>query len=166
MKIEKESIQMKSQMKAPINPAIRSLFLVIATLMMAAILVGCGGGEKEAAQHDAGEHTSGEQSAGVAQQSASASAADTTVNVVARDFEFSLDSNSANAGTISFVIANEGSMPHDFAITIDGERYKTEMIKPGSSGSLTVELPAGSYEYICTIPGHDVLGMKGTFTVN
>lgn len=149
----------------PMKSTMRALLLVVITVLLTLLLVACGGGKKEAAQHSSGEH-----SASVAQasgpSSSSASEADATVNVVARDFEFILDSNSTAAGTISFVITNEGAMPHDFAITIDGERYKSEMIKPGSAGSLTVELPTGSYEYICTIPGHDVLGMKGTFTVN
>jgi uncharacterized cupredoxin-like copper-binding protein len=170
MKIKKEYIQMKSlvkthQVKTSMKSTTRSLFLAAITVLIALILVACGGGQKEAAQHSSGEHSVSVAQAG-SPPSSSAGEADTTVNVVARDFEFILDSNSAAAGTISFVITNEGAMPHDFAITIDGERYKSEMIKPGSSGSLTVELPAGNYEYICTIPGHDVLGMKGTFTVN
>jgi plastocyanin len=154
-------------MKFEMKSTFRSLFVVVVTLMMAVILTACGGGEKEAEQHNS-DHRANSQSARVAQQSATQSGneADTIVNVVARDFEFSLDSSSVAAGTVSFIVTNEGAMPHDFAITTNGERYKTEMIKPGASGSLTVELLAGSYEYICTIPGHDVLGMKGTFTVN
>ena len=36
----------------------------------------------------------------------------------------------------------------------------------GQSKDLTVTLAAGSYTYICTLNGHDQLGMKGTLTVN
>jgi plastocyanin len=144
----------------------RHVFQIVTLLFVTLTLVACGGGEREARNRAADEQPANSAQQSAPQQSAIASAADTTVNVVARDFEFILDTNTAAAGTITFLVANDGSMPHDFAITIDGERHKTEMIKPGSSGSLTVDLQAGSYAYICTVPGHDILGMKGTFTVN
>jgi plastocyanin len=136
---------------------------IVAVLLVSVMLAACGGGERESRNRSADEQPVAQQSA---QRSSEGNEAGATVNVVARDFEFILDANSAAAGTVSFAVTNEGSMPHDFAITIDGERYKTEMIPAGSSASLTVDLPPGTYEYICTVPGHDILGMKGTFTVN
>jgi nitrite reductase (NO-forming) len=142
----------------------RHLFQIVVPLLVAVTLVACGGGNNE---REGRNRSTNEQPASSAQQSAAnQAAAGTTVNVIARDFEFNLDSNAISAGTTQFVLTNEGSMPHDFAITVNGERYKTEMLKPGESGSVTVELAAGSYEYICTVPGHDILGMKGTLTVN
>jgi uncharacterized cupredoxin-like copper-binding protein len=87
------------------------------------------------------------------------------VNVVAKEFAFTLDASQANAGTITFIVRNEGTMPHDFAIQGNGVDQKTQMIMPGQSASLTVDLQPGSYTYICTVPGHVILGMKGEFTV-
>jgi plastocyanin len=134
---------------------------LVTLLFLSIALVACGGGEREARNRDGAEpHASAPQAVGAA------NTAGTPVNVVARDFEFLLDTNSTGAGPVTFVVTNEGSMPHDFAITIDGERQKTAMIQPGSSASLTVDLQPGTYEYICTVPGHDILGMKGTFTMN
>ncbi len=38
------------------------------------------------------------------------------------------------------------------------------MLKPSKSASLTVTLAKGkTYTYICTVPGHAQLGMKGKF---
>jgi plastocyanin len=134
---------------------------LVTLLLLSIVLVACGGGEREARNRDGAESP-----ASAPQAIGAANTAGTPVNVVARDFEFLLDTNSTGAGPVTLVVTNEGSMPHDFAITIDGERQKTAMIQPGSSASLTVDLQPGTYEYICTVPGHDILGMKGTFTVN
>lgn len=87
------------------------------------------------------------------------------INVVAEDFSFSLDSSQAESGTITFSVENNGFMNHDFAIRGNGVQQKTPMIEPGENATLTVELEPGTYTYICTVPGHEQLGMHGTFTV-
>ncbi|MCC6455788.1 MAG: cupredoxin domain-containing protein [Caldilineaceae bacterium] len=134
---------------------------LITLLVLSIALVACGEGDQEARNRNGAEAP-----AGAPQAVGAANTAGTPVNVVAKDFEFLLDTNSAEAGAVTFIVTNEGSMPHDFAITIDGKREKTPMIQPGASASLTVDLQPGTYDYICTVPGHDILGMKGTFTVN
>ncbi|MBI5666984.1 MAG: cupredoxin domain-containing protein [Chloroflexi bacterium] len=90
---------------------------------------------------------------------------DGAINVVARDFSFALDVSQAEAGTVTFVVDNHGTMPHDFAFKGSGVEQKTPIIQPGETARLTVELQPGTYTYLCTIPGHEQLGMKGTFTV-
>jgi uncharacterized cupredoxin-like copper-binding protein len=135
---------------------------LVMILTLSVALAACGGSRDREARSNSEMNTP---VAAAEQPSETANQSGTVVNVVAQDFKFLLDASSAPAGPVTFVVANEGSMPHDFAITIDGERYKTSMIQPGSSDSLTVELQPGSYEYVCTVPGHDILGMKGTFSV-
>lgn len=88
-----------------------------------------------------------------------------TINVVAQEFEFSLDSNQAKAGALTFVVRNEGHTPHDFALSGEGISEQTRMLDPGETATLEVNLGPGTYEYACTIPGHARLGMKGAFTV-
>ena len=90
---------------------------------------------------------------------------DNTISVVAQDFSFSLDSSQAESGTITFIVENNGSMDHDFAIRGNGVDEKTPKIEPGESATLTVELEPGTYTYVCTLSGHELLGMRGTFTV-
>jgi plastocyanin len=89
----------------------------------------------------------------------------TTINVAVEDFSFSLDASQAEAGTITFAVQNNGSMHHDFAIRGNGVEEKTPMINSGGSATLTVDLEPGTYTYVCTVPGHEQLGMSGTFTV-
>jgi uncharacterized cupredoxin-like copper-binding protein len=89
----------------------------------------------------------------------------TTVNVTTRELAFTLDTTQANAGTITFVVTNNGHAPHDFALKGNGVNEKTPLIQPGGSESLTVELKPGTYEFECTVPGHAGAGMRGTFTV-
>jgi uncharacterized cupredoxin-like copper-binding protein len=63
------------------------------------------------------------------------------------------------------VVRNEGDTPHDFAISGDGVEEKTPMLDPGETATLEVELEPGTYAYVCTVPGHAMLGMQGEFTV-
>ena len=41
-----------------------------------------------------------------------------------------------------------------------------KVLNPGENGTATVPaLPAGTYTYLCTVPGHYAAGMKGTLTI-
>jgi len=43
---------------------------------------------------------------------------------------------------------------------------QTPMIQPGRTAALTVAFrKKASYHYLCAVPGHAALGMKGVFTV-
>lgn len=108
---------------------------------------------------------SGVRNPGVSEESSARQAESSSIEVVAVDFDFELDANQAAAGTITFVVRNEGSMPHDFALEGEGISEKTSMLDPGESETLVVTLKPGTYEYVCTVPGHAMLGMRGTFTV-
>ena len=88
-----------------------------------------------------------------------------TVNVSAQEFEFVLDATQSGPGTITFVVRNNGHMPHDFAISGNGVDEKTPMLDSGDTARLEVTLEPGTYDYVCTVPGHAILGMTGTFTV-
>ncbi|HEU5015336.1 MAG TPA: plastocyanin/azurin family copper-binding protein [Roseiflexaceae bacterium] len=41
----------------------------------------------------------------------------------------------------------------------------TQVLDAGASGTAQFQLPAGTYTYLCTVPGHYAAGMKGTLTV-
>ncbi len=91
---------------------------------------------------------------------AGARSAATTVNVTAKDYKFVLSRKSAPHGKVNFKVVNKGKTKHDFKIA----GQKTPLLKPGKTATLTVTLKKGKkYTYICTVPGHTVLGMKGTF---
>ena len=127
-------------------------FYLISVLLLAVVIAACGGNNRPDSQ--------------VANRDSTSPDGGTTVNVVAEEFKFTLDSSQLDAGVNTFVVKNNGSMPHDFEISGNGIKQKTEKINPGQLTELTVELEPGTYTYICTIPGHEELGMKGTFTVS
>lgn len=83
---------------------------------------------------------------------------------VERRWRFRLSAKSAaKPGTVTFVFQNVGHVEHDFSI--NGKQ--TPLIQPGQTAKLVVPFPkAGSYPYLCTVPGHAEAGMKGTFTVH
>ncbi len=41
----------------------------------------------------------------------------------------------------------------------------TKLLGAGESDTITVTLPAGTYDYICTFPAHAMVGMHGVITV-
>jgi len=93
---------------------------------------------------------------------AHASAA-STVRVTEKEFSIKLSRGSlARPGTVTFEVKNAGKMLHNFRI--NGKQ--TRMIHPGKTASLTVAFKKkGSYHYICAVPGHAALGMRGMFSV-
>jgi uncharacterized cupredoxin-like copper-binding protein len=89
-------------------------------------------------------------------------AATTTITVTAIEFKFTLSKKSVKHGKVTFKVMNKGHIAHDFKI--DGK--KTSLIQPGKSATLTVTFAkAGSYPYLCTVPGHAAAGMKGNLKV-
>jgi outer membrane protein assembly factor BamB len=86
-----------------------------------------------------------------------------TIQVKGGEFFFRLSSKSiAKPGKVTFAFTNIGHVSHDFKI--DGKA--TPLIQPGQTANLVVTFAkAGSYPYLCTVPGHAEAGMKGVFTV-
>jgi uncharacterized cupredoxin-like copper-binding protein len=94
---------------------------------------------------------------------AQASAASTTIRVSEKEFSIKLSERSlAGPGTVTFDVKNAGKMAHNFRI--NGKQ--TRLIQPGKTATLTVTFrKKASYHYLCAVPGHAALGMKGVFTV-
>jgi uncharacterized cupredoxin-like copper-binding protein len=91
---------------------------------------------------------------------AGAKTAATTIKVTAKEYHFTLSKKSAPHGKVTFKVTNKGKLPHDFKIA----GKKTKLLSKGKSATLTVTLKKGKkYTYICTVPGHAQLGMKGSF---
>jgi nitrite reductase (NO-forming) len=78
---------------------------------------------------------------------------------------------------VTFTVKNAGKSFHSFGIVSDPENFNNILwnsaigaasnpLKPGQDGSVTFTAGAsGTYYYICTVPGHALQGMKGSFTV-
>ena len=58
-----------------------------------------------------------------------------------------------------FALSTAAEASHDFKIA----GKKTRLLSTGARATLTVTLVKGRrYPYVCTVPGHTALGMKGT----
>ena len=101
----------------------------------------------------------------------------TAVTVIAGKpsiFAFTLSKKTVPHGVVTFKVTNMGSVVHDFKVCASSKGGSanscvgkvTKQISPGSSATLTVTFAAkGTYEYLCTVPGHAASGMKGDLKV-
>src|SRR5881396_3127438 len=66
------------------------------------------------------------------------------------------------AGTVTFTVANVGSIPHAFEVEGQGIEQETGVIQPGASATLTLTLGPGTYEVYCPVgaDSHKKLGME------
>ncbi len=97
--------------------------------------------------------------------SAFASSSATTVSVTAgkpSELRFTLSKKTVPRGSVTFKVANRGTLSHDFKIA----GKKTKLLAKGKSATLTASFPkAGKYAFLCTVSGHAAGGMKGVLTV-
>src|SRR3954453_6931359 len=67
---------------------------------------------------------------------------------------------------LTFTVTIDGKGQHSFAVQAPGQTYETAMLDGGATATLDVPgLAAGSYTYLCTVPGHADAGMKGMLMV-
>jgi len=103
------------------------------------------------------------------------------------EFKIALDTAKLAAGQESLSIKNDGKITHEFVVVrtdfaaealptgsdggVDEEATdvshidEVEDILAGSTGSLTVSLPAGKYVVFCNLPGHYKGGMHAAIEV-
>ncbi len=131
--------------------------LVLAAVAIPLTLAACGDDENQttAASNTSTETTTTEAPSG------GGSAVDIS------ETEFALDPSdpTAEAGTVTINVINDGATVHDLEVEGNGVEEKTEPIGAGSSAELTVDLAAGDYKIYCTIGDHEEQGMTGTLTV-
>ena len=100
-----------------------------------------------------------------------------TVTVTkATEFKFKLSKVALKKGIVAFKVTNGGNLPHDFKVcssnkgTITANTCtgrSTPLVSPGQTNTLRVTfLRSGTYEYLCTVPGHAAAGMKGLLKVS
>jgi uncharacterized cupredoxin-like copper-binding protein len=90
------------------------------------------------------------------------------------EFALTVAPKSVKHGAVTFKVKNSGSLPHDFKICASSKGGTanactgkvTKLINPGSSATLAYTFKTkGTYEYLCTVPGHAAAGMKGDLKV-
>ena len=121
------------------RPPRRRTTPAVVGLSLAVVLVGCGGGPDDVVG-DAG-----------------------VLRVVGQDnLLWDVTALAAPAGTVTFALTCEAGVNHNLVIEETGEQVAA--CAPGATSTGTVDLEAGTYVYVCTVPGHEVT-MRGVLTV-
>lgn len=90
-----------------------------------------------------------------------------TLTLSLKEYSITPLSLKVRAGTkLTFVARNDGTIGHALHIHGNGVDATTKDLSfaPGTSESITVRLPAGTYTLFCPVDGHEQLGMKATVT--
>lgn len=85
------------------------------------------------------------------------------VSVTLSEFKLAPDTVTVSSGG-SLTVTNAGTVVHN--LTIKGTDTKTKDLQPGQSATLSLAgLKDGSYTMICSVAGHEAVGMKGTVNI-
>jgi plastocyanin len=114
---------------------------LIAVLLGAALLVGCGGSTNSSSARPA------------------ASDAPTTTSIAIKDFKYVPTPASVKAGT-KIAVSNADRAPHTLTDRAAGRAFDSGTIKTGETRSITFSKP-GTYAYFCEFHPY----MRGTVTV-
>lgn len=147
---------------------------LLGALVLTVTLIACVGGDDEGGDGD---------SEGGAGGSGNAQTVQVTLGQP-HEFGIELSTDTAEAGSVTFEVANDGALPHQFAIVQhDGEpgtlpvsqvNVDTNQVEilgdsgnldPGVSASVPLDLEPGSYVIFSSTGGHYSAGMYTAFTV-
>ena len=133
----------------------KRLVMYVTILALALLLVACGGGddESETASLTFEGNDSLQFNPATASVPAGSEVTVTFNNTGALEHSWVLVANDADTATVTDAAAINSA--------------STGTVAGGASDSLTFTAPAaGTYKYVCTVPGHAAGGMVGTLTVN
>lgn len=99
------------------------------------------------------------------QQIAEPASVPSTAQVSLKDFHLDPNVVTVKAGTITFVLKNEGRYTHDFRVVGQGIDDKAPKVGRGREREWQVALTPGTYRISCPISNHADRGMTGTLTV-
>ena len=146
----------------------RALAVGVSLGLVAVVVAGllaAGAGMREI-EHAGGEETAaggGEGAGGAASEDPGGEAAGDELAWVAIDIEFEQAPSSAPAGESTITLVNNGQIEHNVTFPEISEDPAV-VAGPGATEEGTVELEPGTYEYICSVPGHET-SMSGELTV-
>jgi uncharacterized cupredoxin-like copper-binding protein len=155
-------------------------FLIPTILILALALVAaaCGGDD------DDGGTPTGTATPTATSTATPTPAAATTVDVALTEFAVNPAQDTVDAGTLTFSVANDGALPHNFRViktdlASDALPTANNLVDEGQvdvvasiadyaggeTEEVSVDLEPGSYVLICNVVGHYDLGMRAGFTV-
>ncbi len=88
------------------------------------------------------------------------------VSVTAREFSLTLSRPRLRAGEVRIQLINRGEDDHDLlAYRDDAHSWRFRVTRPGEALTRTLRLGPGRYSLICTLEGHQALGMEASLRV-
>jgi uncharacterized cupredoxin-like copper-binding protein len=91
----------------------------------------------------------------------------TKVAVTEKDFSITMSLKAFHPGAYTFEITNSGPASHNLNVMGPGvDSQVSPTLAAGSTGSLTVTLQKGSYEFWCSVDSHRNEGMDMTVQVS
>jgi plastocyanin len=85
--------------------------------------------------------------------------------IVMTEYEFTPRNAAVDRGT-ELTVRNEGQIAHNLTVEQGGEKLiGTDSFLGGRTKTLRVDLRPGRYKIVCTVPGHEQLGMVGSLRV-
>jgi uncharacterized cupredoxin-like copper-binding protein len=116
-----------------------SIVAVVALAVGMLVLGACGGDD------DSGDST--------APEGKTVTATNGQVTVVGVDVAFEETTINAEPGPLEVTLQNDGAQQHSFRID-KPEEFRIQASPGDEASGSTVDLPAGTYQYYCDIPGH------------
>lgn len=71
----------------------------------------------------------------------------------------------APPGALTINSKNASTVQHNIAVQGNGVNELGPVVSGGGTSTIKVDVKAGEYPFLCTVPGHAAAGMKGTLTV-
>lgn len=91
---------------------------------------------------------------------------DNKTKVIATDFSYSPNILQIEAGKpFTLIMNNEGDVEHDLELTTPEGSVIHIHALPGEETQEQLNLPIGTYQFVCTLPGHKEAGMIGSIVV-
>ena len=128
--------------------------------LVAALGSGCGGGNDNNAATTNTTTTNT-----TSTQPAKSTGGGGTKTVSLKEYQFTPSDVTTKQGS-TITVENKGNIAHNLTVEQGSKKVAgTSTFLGGKSEKLKVSLKPGKYKMLCTVPGHEQLGMKGTFTV-
>lgn len=157
---------------------ITTILVALALALVACASRGATSGEPgERSNQAGGSGGAGSRAAGSGSAGARVDPRDDGLEVALGEWAITLEAGAIRPGRVTFVVHNRGTVPHGFEIEAEGDgdssgpgsgdglKAETELLQPGETARLSLELLPGLYKVECLVDGHDDLGMEGFLEV-
>lgn len=158
----------------------RPLLLVLAMLVTALVIAGCGSDSTDQNTNNAANGAGG--AAGATEPAAESESGGARIDAKLDEWSIKTDSPNATSGKVEFNADNVGKLPHELVVLktdeaagslkVTGGRVSEKDsvgsihdIAAGDSKADELDLKPGKYVLVCNLPGHYQAGMYTPLTV-